>query len=80
VAVQGVGHALDGVAADQDIDRKAGLMQPAKDVQGMMIQPGEWAGGKQQVEDDAIGHRGRGWHVADVSKGLGAPSPMREAT
>ena len=80
MAVEGVGHPLDGVAADQDIDGEACLVQPAKDVQGMMIQPGEWPGSKQQVEDDPIRHGGRGWHVADVSKGLGAPSLTRVAT
>jgi hypothetical protein len=38
-------------------------------VEPMMIQPGKRPGGKQHIDDDAIGHRLLGWHVADVSKG-----------
>jgi len=65
------------VLRHQDVDRDAGLAKPPKQVQRVMVEPGERLGCKQQVDDDALGHRIRAWHVGDVSKGSVTVRPRR---
>ena len=66
---QGILDSFDHIAGHEDVNRNSHLVQASEDVERMVVQPGEWPGCKQQVDDDAVRHRVRGWHVADVSKG-----------
>src|SRR5207245_4551210 len=53
----GVAEVSDHIGRHEHIDRGAHLVQPAKDVEGMMLESREWLRGKQKVKGYTVRHR-----------------------
>ena len=53
----GVAEVSDHIGGHEHIDRGAHLVQPAKDVEGMMLETGEGPSREQKVDRNAIRHR-----------------------
>jgi hypothetical protein len=57
MALHGIAQGGRHILRDEHIDRRPCAMQPAKDVQGVMLETREWLRREQQIDGDAIGHR-----------------------
>jgi hypothetical protein len=70
MALGGIAQVGNHVVRQQHVNRCADRVQASQNVQGVMLKAGKWAGSKQKVDRDAIGHRVALRHCRMLAKAL----------
>jgi hypothetical protein len=69
----GIAEVGDHIDRNEHIDRRTYPLQPAKDVERMMLETREWPSRKQEVHRDTVRHCISASHCRMLAKGFAHP-------